>query len=105
MSRQIQDAYIVAAVRTPIGKAPRGVFRSVRPDDLLAHVIRSAAGRLPGLDRSAIEDVVVGCAMPEGEQGLNVARIALLLAGLPNTVGGITINRFCSSGLLSLIHI
>jgi len=99
MSRQIQDAYIVAAVRTPIGKAPRGVFRSVRPDDLLAHVIRSAAGRLPGLDRSAIEDVVVGCAMPEGEQGLNVARIALLLAGLPNTVGGITINRFCSSGL------
>jgi len=99
MSRQIQEAYVVAAVRTPIGKAPRGVFRTVRPDDLLAHVIRSAVGQLPGLDRGAVEDVVVGCAMPEGEQGLNVARIALLLAGLPNTVGGITINRFCSSGL------
>jgi len=99
MTRQIQDAYVVAAVRTPIGKAPRGVFRNVRPDDLLAHAVRAAVDQLPGLDRKAIEDVVVGCAMPEGPQGLNVARIGLLLAGLPNSVGGITVNRFCSSGL------
>jgi len=97
--KQIQDAYIVGAVRTPVGKAPRGMFRQVRPDDMLAHVIRSVLARAPGLDPAAIDDVIVGCAMPEGEQGLNVARIGLLLAGLPNTVAGMTINRFCSSGL------
>jgi len=99
MSKQIQDAYIVSAVRTPVGKAPRGMFRNVRPDDLLAHALGSAVGKCPGLDTGAIEDVIVGCAMPEAEQGMNVARIALLLAGFPNSVSGMTINRFCSSGV------
>jgi acetyl-CoA acyltransferase len=99
MSRQIQDAYIVAATRTPIGKAPKGMFRNTRPDDLLIAVIRSALKQVPTLDPAAIEDAIIGCAMPEAEQGLNVARIAVLLAGLPNTTGGVTINRFCSSGL------
>ncbi len=98
MTQQIQDAYIVAAVRTPIGKAPRGVFRNTRPDDLLAHVIRAALARTPGIDPQRIGDVIVGCAMPEAEQGMNVARIGLLLAGLPDTVPGVTVNRFCSSG-------
>jgi acetyl-CoA acyltransferase len=98
MAKQIQDAYIVAAVRTPVGKAPRGMFRNVRPDDMLAHALKSALARCPGLDPAVIEDVIVGCAMPEAEQGMNVARIGLLLAGLPNTVSGMTINRFCSSG-------
>jgi acetyl-CoA acyltransferase len=98
MTKQVQDAYIVAAVRTPVGKAPRGMFRNVRPDDLLAHALRSVLAKCHGLDPAAIEDVIVGCAMPEAEQGMNVARIGLLLAGLPNTVSGMTINRFCSSG-------
>ena len=93
-----RDAYIVAAVRTPVGKAPRGMFTNVRPDDLLAHVLKSALERCPGLDPAAIEDVIVGCAMPEAEQGINVARIGLLLAGFPESVPGMTINRFCSSG-------
>jgi acetyl-CoA acyltransferase len=99
MSKQIQDAYIVAAVRTPVGKAPRGMFRQVRPDDLLAHVLRTALARVPSLDAAVIDDVVVGCAIPEAEQGMNVARIALLLAGLPSSVAGVTVNRFCASGL------
>ncbi|MGH8136209.1 MAG: acetyl-CoA C-acyltransferase, partial [Steroidobacteraceae bacterium] len=99
MAKQVQDAYIVAATRTPVGKAPRGVFRNVRPDDMLAHVLKSALAQAPGLDPSLIDDVVVGCAMPEAEQGMNVARIGLLLAGFPNNVSGMTINRFCSSGL------
>jgi acetyl-CoA acyltransferase len=99
MARQVQDAYIVAALRTPVGKAPRGMFKSVRPDDLLAHALKSALAKCPGLDPAAIEDVIVGCAMPEAEQGMNVARIGLLLAGFPNTVSGMTINRFCSSGV------
>jgi len=99
MSKQIQDAYIVAATRTPVGKAPRGMFKSVRPDDMLAHVLKAALAQVPGLDAADIDDIVVGCAMPEGEQGLNIARIALLLAGLPDNVSGMTINRFCSSGL------
>ncbi|HPF58621.1 MAG TPA: acetyl-CoA C-acyltransferase [Candidatus Competibacteraceae bacterium] len=98
MSKQIQDAYIVAAVRTPAGKA-RGVFRNTRPDDLLAHVLRGAIAQCPGLDPQQIGDVIVGCAMPEGEQGMNVARIGLLLAGLPDSVPGMTINRFCASGV------
>ena len=98
MGKQIQDAYIVAAVRTPVGKAPRGMFKNVRPDDLLAHALKSALAKCHGLDPAAIEDVIVGCAMPEAEQGMNVARIGLLLAGFPNTVSGMTINRFCSSG-------
>ena len=99
MSKQVQEAYIVAAARSPVGKAPRGVFRHVRPDDLLAHVLNAAMSQVPAVERGAIDDVVVGCAMPEAEQGMNVARIALLLAGFPNTVSGITVNRFCSSGL------
>ncbi len=96
---QIQDAYIVAATRTPVGKAPRGVFRNTRPDDMLAHVLRSVVAQAPGIDVSRIDDAIIGCAMPEGEQGMNVARIGVLLAGLPNTVAAQTINRFCSSGL------
>ena len=99
MTRQVQDAYIVAATRTPVGKAPRGMLKNVRPDDLLAHVLKAAVAQCPGLDKSAIDDVIAGCAMPEGEQGMNVARIASLLAGLPDTVSGMTINRFCSSGV------
>ena len=99
MTRPLQDAYIVAATRSPVGKAPRGVLKSVRPDDLLAHVLKAALAQCPGLDPHAIDDVIAGCAMPEAEQGMNVARVALLLAGLPNTVSGMTINRFCSSGL------
>jgi len=97
--RQVQDAYIVAATRTPIGKAPKGVFRNTRPDDLLVAAIRGAMAQVPSLDPKAVEDAIIGCAMPEAEQGLNVARIAVLLAGLPSSVGGMTINRFCSSGL------
>src|SRR5204862_4075297 len=86
----------------PVGKAPRGVFKNVRPDDLLVHAIRSALARVPSLDPNLVEDAIVGCAMPEAEQGMNVARIAVLLAGLPNTVGGVTVNRFCASGLTAL---
>jgi acetyl-CoA acyltransferase len=99
MSKQIQDAYIVAATRSPVGKAPKGVFRNTRPDDLLAHVLRGVVAQAPGIDLSRIEDAVIGCAMPEGEQGMNVARIGVLLAGLPDSVAAQTINRFCSSGL------
>ncbi len=102
MTRQIQDAYIVAATRSPVGKAPRGMFRNVRPDDLLAHVLKAVVSQCPGLDLTTIDDVIVGCAMPEAEQGMNVARIGLLLAGFPDTVSGLTINRFCSSGVQAL---
>ena len=98
MSSQIQEAYIVAATRTPVGRA-RGMFRNTRPDDMLAHVLTNALAQVPGLDPELIGDVIVGCAMPEAEQGMNVARIGLLLAGLPDRVPGITVNRFCSSGL------
>ena len=83
MNKQIQEAYIVAATRTPVGKAPRGMFRNTRPDDLLVHVLKSVLAQAPSLDPSQIADVIVGCAMPEAEQGMNVARIGLLLAGLP----------------------
>lgn len=99
MSKIIQDAYIVAAVRTPVGKAPRGVFRNTRPDDLLAHVLKGVLKPFPQLDLNRLDDIVVGCAMPEAEQGMNVARIGALLAGIPNTVAAMTINRFCSSGV------
>ena len=102
MSKQIQEAYIVAAVRTPVGKAPRGMFKNIRPDDMLAHVLRGVIAHVPGLDPHDIGDVVVGCAMPEGEQGMNVARIGVLLAGLPDSVPAVTINRFCSSGLQAI---
>ena len=99
MSKQLSDAYIVAATRAPIGKSGRGMFRNTRPDDLLVAVIQAALAQVPTLDPAAIEDAIVGCAMPEGEQGLNFARTSVLLAGLPNSVGGITVNRFCASGL------
>ncbi|MBW4051490.1 MAG: acetyl-CoA C-acyltransferase [Proteobacteria bacterium] len=102
MSRQIQEAYIVAATRTPVGKAPRGMLRHVRPDDMLVHVIKGALAQVPAIEPGEIADVVVGCAFPEAEQGLNMARIAALLAGLPDTVPGITVNRYCSSGLNAL---
>jgi acetyl-CoA acyltransferase len=99
MTKQTQDAYIVAATRTAVGKAPRGVFRNTRPDEMLAHVLRSVVAQVPGIDPTRIDDAIIGCAMPEGEQGMNVARIGLLLAGLPNVIAAQTINRFCSSGL------
>jgi acetyl-CoA acyltransferase len=99
MAKQVQDAYIVAAKRTPVGKAPRGMFRNVRPDDLLAHSLRAALAQVPSLDPAAVDDVIVGCAIPEAEQGMNVARVGLLLAGLPDSVAGATVNRFCASGL------
>ena len=99
MARTLTDACIVATARTPVGKAPRGALRTTRPDTMLAHALRSVLARAPSLDPKAVDDVVVGCAMPEYEQGMNVARIGLLLAGLPKSVPGMTINRFCSSGL------
>ena len=102
MSKQTQDAYIVAATRTPIGKSGRGYFKNTRPDDLLVAVIQSALRQVPTLDPKAIEDAVIGCSFPEGEQGMNMARIAVALAGLPNSVGGVTVNRFCASGLTAI---
>ncbi|SFS13363.1 acetyl-CoA acyltransferase [Dyella sp. OK004] len=102
MTKQVQDAYIVAATRTPVGKAPRGIFRNTRPDDMLAHVIRAVMAQAPGIDPHQIGDAIIGCAMPEAEQGMNVARIGVLLAGLPDTVPGVTINRFCSSGVQAI---
>jgi len=99
MSKQISDAYIVAATRTPIGKSHRGYFKNTRSDDLLVAALQGALKQVPNLDPKSIEDAIVGCAMPEGEQGLNFARTSVLLAGLPNSVGGITVNRFCASGL------
>jgi len=101
-AKQLQDAYIVAATRSPIGRSGRGVFRNTRSDDLLIATIRNALTQVPSLDPKAIEDAIIGCAMPEGQQGLNMARVAALLAGLPHTVGGVTINRFCASGLTAV---
>jgi acetyl-CoA acyltransferase len=102
MSKQVQDAYIVAASRTPIGKSGRGYFRNTRPDDLLVAALRSVMGQVPTLDPKAIEDAVIGCSFPEAEQGINMARVAMVMAGLPHSVGGVTINRFCASGLTAL---
>jgi len=102
MSRQLQEAYIVAATRSPIGKAPRGMFRNMRPDDLLTKMIQAAVAQVPGLDPKLIEDAVIGCSFPEAEQGFNFARTAVLLAGLPNTVGGVTVNRYCASGITAV---
>jgi len=102
MTKQLTDAYIVAATRTPIGKAPRGMFRNTRPDDLLVRVLQSAMSQVPSLDPGVIEDAIVGCSFPEAEQGLNMARMAVLLAGLPDTIGGATVNRYCASGLTAL---
>jgi acetyl-CoA acyltransferase len=96
------DAVIVSAVRTPVGKAPNGTLRGTRPDELAATVIAEALRRAPGLDVADVDDVILGCAMPEGEQGLNVARIASLRAGVPVSASAVTINRFCSSGLQAI---
>src|ERR1041385_7404163 len=95
----MKEAFIVSAVRTPVGKAPNGKLRTVRPDDLAALVIKGALARVPQLPAEQVEDVVLGCAMPEGSQGMNVARIACQRAGLPDTVPAVTVNRFCASGL------
>src|SRR5690606_26675428 len=102
MTTMLQDAYIIAATRTPIGKAPRGMFRHVRPDDLLVKVLQSVMSQVPQLDPALVEDVIEGCAFPEAEQGLNVARMAALLAGLPDSAGGVTVNRYCASGLTAV---
>jgi len=98
----MREAVIVSAVRTAVGKAPRGTLKDTRPDEMAAAVIAEAVRRVPGLDPREVDDVVLGCALPEAEQGLNVARIAALRAGLPHTVSGQTINRFCSSGLQAI---
>ncbi len=100
--KQVQEAYIVAATRSPIGRSHRGYFRNTRPDDLLVKVLQSALAQVPTLDPQSIEDLICGCAMPEGQQGLNIARTAAVLAGLPTSVGGITVNRFCASGLSAI---
>lgn len=99
---QLQEAYIVAATRTPVGKAPRGVFRNTRPDDLLVHAIQGALAQVPTLDPALINDAIIGCAIPQGPQGLNMARMSVLFAGLPNTVGGVTVNRYCASGITAI---
>ncbi|HUG21782.1 acetyl-CoA C-acyltransferase [Piscinibacter sp.] len=101
MSKQVQDAYIVAATRTPIGRSGRGYFKNTRPDDLLVAAIRSAMTQVPSLDSKAIEDAIIGCSFPEGEQGMNMARIAVALA-FPHPVGGATVNRFCASGVTAI---
>ena len=98
----MKEVIIASAVRTAVGKAPRGMLRTTRPDDLAAFAINGALGRIPELDKSEIEDVILGCAMPEAEQGMNVARVASFRAGLPITVSGMTINRYCASGLQSI---
>src|SRR6187200_2458210 len=100
----MNDAVIVSAVRTAIGKAPAGTLRFTRPDEMAATVIREALARAPGLDPAEIDDVILGCAMPEAEQGLNVARIASLRAGVPVSASAVTINRFCSSGLQAIAY-
>ena len=99
---QLQEAYIVAATRTPVGKAPRGVFKNTRPDDLLVHAIQGALAQVPTLDPKLIEDAIVGCAIPQGPQGLNMARMSVLFAGLPHSVGGVTVNRYCASGITAV---
>ena len=98
----MNDAVIVSAVRTAVGKAPGGTLRATRPDEMAARVISEALARAPGVEPAEIDDVILGCAMPEAEQGLNVARIASLRAGIPVTASAVTVNRFCSSGLQSI---
>ena len=98
----MQEAVIASVVRTPVGKAPRGTLRAVRPDDLAAIAIKEAVARVPGLKPEEVEDVILGCAMPEAEQGMNVARIASLRAGIPTSASACTVNRFCASGLQAI---
>src|SRR3954462_6630897 len=100
----MNEAVIVSAVRTAVGKAPNGTLRGTRPDELGAVVIGEALRRAPGIEASEIDDVIFGCAMPEAEQGLNVARIASLRAGVPVSASAVTINRFCSSGLQAIAY-
>src|SRR3974377_589893 len=95
----MREAFIVSAARTPVGKAPNGKIRTVRPDDLAALAFRGALARVPKLAPEQVEDVILGCAMPEAAQGMNVARVASQSAGLPDTVPGVTVTRFCASGL------
>jgi acetyl-CoA acyltransferase len=98
----MREAVIVSGARTAVGKAPRGKLRTTRPDDMAATVIQAALARAAGLDPKEVDDVIIGCALPEGEQGLNMARVAALRAGLPNVVPGMTVNRFCSSGVQTI---
>ena len=100
----VKDAVIVAAARTPVGKAPGGALRHARPDDLAAHVLRAVLDRAPSVDPALIDDVILGCAMPEAEQGMNVARIASLRAGVPHDASAVTVNRFCASGLQAIAY-
>jgi len=102
MSKQVQDAYVVAATRLPIGKSGRGYFKNIRPDEMLVKVMQAALAQAPGLEAKAIEDAIVGCSFPEGEQGMNIARVASVLAGFGPTVGGVTINRYCASGITAV---
>ena len=95
----MKDAVIVSAVRTAVGKAPKGTLSIMRPDDMASVAIREALARAPGVSPADVDDVILGCAMPEGEQGLNVARIASLRAGVPIEASAVTVNRFCSSAL------
>src|SRR3954447_23788335 len=98
----MESAVIIDCLRTPIGKANKGTLRNTRPDDMAATVIRALLDKYPGVPKDEVEDVILGCAMPEAEQGMNMARIAAMRAGLPDIVPGVTINRFCSSGLQSI---
>src|SRR5690242_21728436 len=98
----LKEAVIVSALRTAVGKAPKGTLRDTRPDDMGAAAIKEAMARVPGLDGAQVDDVIMGCAMPEAEQGMNVARAAAIRAGLPVEASAMTINRFCSSGLQSI---
>src|SRR3569832_701775 len=100
----MKHAEIVSAVRTPVGKAPNGALRATRPDEMGAVVIKELLRRVPALDAAEVEDVLLGCAMPEAEQGLNVARIASLRAGVPHSASAVTVNRFCASGLQSIAY-
>jgi acetyl-CoA acyltransferase len=102
MTKQVQDAYIVSATRLPIGKSGRGYFKNTRPDEMLVKVMQAVLAQAPGLDPAAIEDAIVGCSFPEGEQGMNIARVASVLAGLGSTIGGVTINRYCASGITAV---
>lgn len=98
----MENAYVVSAVRTAVGKAPRGTLRHTRSDDLGAAVVRAAIEKVDGLASHQVEDVIMGCAMPEAEQGFNLGRVVALRAGLPDSVPGSTVNRLCSSGLQSI---
>src|SRR5215208_193650 len=102
VSRNMKEAVIVSAVRTAVGKAPKGTLKNTRPDDLAAAAIREAVDRVPGLDKAQIDDVIMGCAFPEAEQGMNVARTSMIAAGLAIETSAMTVNRYCSSGLQTI---